>query len=166
VKLPGGGECTGCHSDKAAEKDEYAHGAIGFLGCRACHEPHGGERPHLLRAEGDTLCLGCHEASTRKTDEAGSVTLLDHFKVSGERAAEAGRMTALTYVGDHIGNHPLAGHRTTGKPTDAELKQTATTFSGELRCLTCHDPHKGRSINHFRGNAATSADLCLTCHKK
>jgi predicted CXXCH cytochrome family protein len=166
VKLPAGGECTGCHADQAAGKDEYAHGAIGFLGCRACHEPHGGERPRFLRAEGDKLCLGCHEANTRKTGEANTVLLLDHFKLTGEKAAEAGRMTTLAFVGDHIGNHPLAGHRATGKPTDAELKQTSTTFTGELGCLTCHDPHKGRSSNHFRGNAATTADLCLTCHKK
>lgn len=166
VKLPAGGECTSCHADKAPETGEFAHGAIPFLGCRACHEPHGGERPKLLRAEGDALCLGCHAFETRKTDAANNVVLLDHFKLSGARAEQASAMTVLTRVGDHIGNHPLAGHRATGAPTADELKRTTTSFKGELGCLTCHDPHKGRAKDHFRNNAATAADLCLTCHRK
>ncbi len=166
IKLPGGGECTGCHSDKGVEQGEFAHGAIGFLGCRACHEPHGGERATLLRAEGDKLCLGCHEASARKTDDAKNVVLLDHFKLNGEKAARAAQMITLTSVGDHIGNHPIGGHRATGKPSAEELKRTSTTFKGDLGCLICHDPHKGRAKNHFRGNTATAAELCMTCHKK
>lgn len=166
IKFPAGGECTGCHADKVPEAGEFAHGAIPFLGCRACHEPHGGERPNLLRAEGDKLCLGCHEESTRKTDDKKNVVLLDHFRLTGDKAAEALRMSAVKVAGDHVVDHPLTGHRATGKPTEAELKQVSTTFTGELGCLSCHDPHKGRSKNHFKGNAVAAADLCLQCHRK
>ena len=166
VKLPAGGECTACHADKAPDSGEFAHGAIAFLGCRSCHEPHGSEQPKLLRVEGNKLCLGCHDASTRKTDKNANVLLLDHFRLSGDKAEQAGEMTALISGGDHISNHPVPGHRATGTPTPEELKRGGSNFKGELGCLTCHDPHKGRAKNHFKGNVASAADLCLTCHKK
>jgi predicted CXXCH cytochrome family protein len=166
LKLSAGMECTGCHTEKEAGDGEFAHGAVPFLGCRGCHEPHGGARPALLRAGGDDLCLGCHEKSRLRVDHADNVTLLGHFTLSGPEAAAALRMPFLQRFGDHIYNHPVIGHRATGTPSREELKTSDKSFTGELRCHTCHDPHKGSSINHFRGEVATDADLCLTCHRK
>jgi predicted CXXCH cytochrome family protein len=166
VRFPGGGECADCHGDKGPSAGEVAHGAVGFLGCRGCHEPHGGARAALLRAEGDHLCLGCHEAAARHVDGDGNVTLFDHFVLSEDDAAAALRTPLVVRSGDHVGDHPLAGHRATGEPTAAELARTSTTFRGELRCVTCHDPHKGPTKNHFINNVATASELCLGCHRK
>ncbi len=39
-------------------------------------------------------------------------------------------------------------------------------FSGELTCLTCHDPHKGRTAKLFQWNAVNNLQVCQHCHKK
>ena len=166
VKAAGGGECTGCHTDKAAGKDEAAHGAIGFLGCRGCHQPHGGDNERMLRASRSEICLGCHDAARRKSAENNSVVLLDHFRIGESAAERVKRIPALRVVNGNVVDHPVTGHRATGKPTAEELKRTTTTFEGELGCLVCHDPHKGPSSRHFAGGVRSAAELCLKCHKK
>lgn len=168
IKFAGGAECTSCHSDKSPDKDEVQHGAIGLFGCRGCHEPHGGNRARLLRADSPTaLCLGCHDTSTRKRDESkGEVVILDHFRFTGAAAVQVNAITALRVRDGVVVDHPINGHRATGKPTPEELNHVETVFSGELGCLTCHDPHKGPSAQHFAGGAKSSADLCVRCHKK
>ena len=164
IKEPGGGECTTCHEDQAAGENEVAHGVIEVIGCRACHEPHGGANEKLLRTTGSELCLGCHDsAAVQIPKDADTVELLGRFKVAAAVAATA---AALQLSPDKEHGHPIQGHRVLGAPTEEELKRTETAFSGELTCLTCHDPHKGASRNLFRGGASSRFELCATCHKK
>jgi predicted CXXCH cytochrome family protein len=164
VKLPDGRECFDCHGDSFPDDDEVAHGVIGLIGCRACHEPHGGSRPMLLRRSGAELCLSCHDPRAVAAEEgAATVRLLDRFQVP---AAALPAMVTLRLSRDGSRGHPVAGHRVLGTPTAEELERTETTFTGELTCLTCHDPHKGRSRSLFRWNAASSLEACQACHPK
>lgn len=164
VKAPGGGPCLVCHDDKAPGPGEFGHGAIALLGCRACHEPHGGQNPTLLRKTGSALCLGCHDPASQRVEKgASTIRLLDRFEVPAQRARD---IATLRLSKDGERNHPVPGHRVIGRATAKELKQVATTFDGELGCLTCHDPHKGRARQLFRWNAASSAEACAHCHLK
>jgi predicted CXXCH cytochrome family protein len=166
VKSPGGGVCTGCHDDQAAGAGEIVHGVIDLLGCQACHEPHGSGNPKLLRLGGNELCLSCHDPSRLpEQEEPGVVSLLGRFDVS---AATAKNIASLRLSPDGLQGHPVPGHRVLGTPTEEELKSrnVESTFEGEFSCLTCHDPHKGRSEDIFRWDAASSMELCLQCHPK
>jgi predicted CXXCH cytochrome family protein len=160
---PAGGECIACHEDQAAGEGEVAHGVIASIGCRACHEPHGGANAKLLRKTGSELCLSCHQAGAVPMPQgATTVRLLDRFDVPVEAVLSMG--TLVLRKGET--GHPLQFHRTLGVPSEEELANTDATFDGELTCLTCHDPHKGRSGNLFNWNAASEPEVCEQCHKK
>ncbi len=163
IKLPAGGTCAECHDEQAAGDGEVAHGVIGLLGCRACHQPHGGSRRALLRREGAELCLSCHEKKRLDIGEgAASVELLG-FEVPVTKVAA---MATVPLSADGERGHPVDNHRALGVPTEEELKITDTTYRGELGCLTCHDPHKGRSRKLLNWGAASALEACIECHPK
>jgi predicted CXXCH cytochrome family protein len=164
VKAPGAGPCADCHDDVLPGADEVGHGVVDLLGCRACHEPHGGEREKLLRRVGPGLCLSCHDPRAHEIQGSGeTVLLLDRFEVP---AGFARTMATLRLSADGQRDHPVADHRVLGSPTAEELERTKVSFTGELVCLTCHDPHKGRSQALLRWNAASSLEACAACHKQ
>jgi predicted CXXCH cytochrome family protein len=163
VKLPAGGECLSCHDDKAAGAGEVLHGAIVTLGCESCHAPHGGEREKLLRDDVDQLCLSCHDKGRWATSADGkSMTLAGRFELS---AAEGAEVRTLKMIGSDP-EHPITGHRALGVPTEKELAGTKTKFRGTLSCLTCHDPHKGKSRQLFKAGKTNAMEVCLDCHEK
>ncbi len=163
VKAPGAGACTDCHDDQLAGEGEVAHGVIDLLGCQACHEPHGGDQPKLLRRTASELCRDCHEMGRIEVaEEATTITLLDHFEVPAELAPTLSRVRLSGGTRDH----PLRGHLTLGTPTEEEIRRSGSTYTGELNCLTCHQPHKGPSRRLLRWGAVSAMEACLNCHPK
>ena len=163
VKHPGGGACGECH-DQVAGPGEVAHGIIDLVGCEACHEPHGSENDTLLRQSGSDLCLACHGPDgVRVDEEQGVARLLDRFPVPAESART---ITRLRLSADGLSDHPVTNHRVLGTPTNKELKLSGADFEGELTCLTCHNPHKGRSASLFQWDASSSLEVCQACHQK
>jgi len=75
-------------------------------------------------------------------------------------------MARLRLSPDGQTGHPVANHRVAGLPTGQGLRKVETTFEGEFSCLTCHDPHKGRSKMMFRWEAASTQEVCRHCHPK
>jgi len=166
VKSPGGAVCTECHEDQVAGADEVAHGVIAQFGCEACHEPHGSRNAQLLRIEGSELCLSCHDPGRLPgAGEDGVVKLLGQFELTATAARD---VASLRLSGDGLRGHPVPQHRVLGMPTKEEMKRknVDSTYSGEFTCLTCHDPHKGRSEDIFRWDATSSMQVCLQCHPK
>ncbi|MDH3254408.1 MAG: cytochrome c3 family protein [Acidobacteriota bacterium] len=120
----------------------------------------------MLRAVGAELCLACHGAGGAKIDaEGGTITLLDRFQVKSDALRGQG-LSILQLSADGKNDHPVTNHRVLGTPTREELALVKTSFEGEFTCLTCHDPHKGRSAQLFRWNAEASVDVCKECHDK
>jgi len=160
----GGGVCFQCHPNIRAGKGEVEHGIIALAGCGACHAPHGADRPHLLRDDTDVLCLGCHDA--RKAPGRGvrgKLLYLDRIELN---ATTARRMALLKLSKDATRNHPVAGHRVRGKASPEELRRHEARFTGELHCISCHDPHKGKSALLLRWGATGAFEACANCHKK
>jgi predicted CXXCH cytochrome family protein len=57
--------CHTCH----AEDDLpviHRHVMDPFARCQTCHDPHGGDRPHMLKDAREKLCIRCHEAGHSK----------------------------------------------------------------------------------------------------
>ncbi len=92
-------ECLGCHRDSEsfglvdatsqgelcrrchppARERRFLHGPLAAGECLPCHDPHGGSDRSYLRAGGDDLCLGCHNAGEidhRRGDAGGGGTCL------------------------------------------------------------------------------------------
>jgi len=163
LKQPAGGECLLCHSEQGPSEGETIHGAVRLIGCEACHEPHGGARAKLLRGEGDALCLGCHaKAKVTPEGEGDRALLAGRFEVS---LNEAEGIPRLLLSADGTRGHPVPNHPVTGTITDDPHRRSPVNFEGELGCLTCHDPHRGRT-QLLRWNAASVDESCLHCHRK
>ena len=157
--------CGECHDDQVAALGQTQHGVIDAIGCHACHLPHGGESASLLREENpDLLCLSCHDPGRLNLDDAGeTITLLDSFEVTTETAK---RMGNLRLSADGERNHPILNHRVLGTPTEEELAHIETSFEGDLRCLVCHDAHKG-AMDHLPASTESGEPVtCDTCHQK
>ncbi|MEW5877261.1 MAG: cytochrome c3 family protein [Acidobacteriota bacterium] len=149
--------CGECHPDQLPGPGETAHGVIKVLGCQACHQPHQG-KDKLLRKEGPELCTACHVA--KATSEL-QVTLFGKFTVPREQWSQWAR---LRLTPDGTRNHPVTGHRVLGTPTAAGRNKSS--FTGELSCLTCHDPHKGQGRALARQGQDGKPVTCETCHAK
>jgi predicted CXXCH cytochrome family protein len=164
VKQPAGGECLLCHFEQGASEGETAHGAVRLVGCEACHDPHGGSRAKLLREEGDALCLGCHaNVKARSREEKGDRALLaGRFEVS---LKEAEGIPRVLLSSEGTRGHPISNHPVKGTITADAHRRTPVNFEGELGCLTCHDPHRGKT-QLLRWDAASVDESCLHCHPK
>ncbi len=62
--------CFSCHEGQKAKK--FLHGPVAVGECLSCHDPHGGRGPSHLRAEGQSLCLGCHSEGDIRSHKGGS----------------------------------------------------------------------------------------------
>lgn len=162
-RVPAASACSECHPEQIAGAGETAHGVIDLLGCEACHQPHGGENPKLLRAKGPALCLECHGEAAVRAAGKGAMTVLGRFTL-GER--EVARMPVLRLSVDGSRGHPVAGHPTVWTPTGPPRRAKSMAHEGPVTCLSCHDPHKGRSKGLFANGVSGEAELCGRCHKK
>src|SRR5262245_33478375 len=55
--------CVTCHRDKRSALEHTAHMPLreGSMSCVDCHNPHGSEGPHMIRAASNVdLCVSCH----------------------------------------------------------------------------------------------------------
>lgn len=55
--------CITCHRDKRSALEHTAHMPLreGSMSCVDCHNPHGSEGPHMIRAASNVdLCVSCH----------------------------------------------------------------------------------------------------------
>jgi len=55
--------CLSCHNTVNADFNKPTHHRLkeGILDCTSCHNPHGTEQAHQLRADTKTLCVKCHQ---------------------------------------------------------------------------------------------------------
>jgi predicted CXXCH cytochrome family protein len=138
--------CGACHEMKFTRY----HGIIGAVGCQACHEPHGGGGAKLLKASGNALCLSCHDAESAENPAL----------------AKAGiKVRRIQLSKDKKMGHPIGGHPVDGKPQGRK----AVTLPGgatAVSCLSCHNPHGGKTAMMFISNKERNDELCLVCHKK
>jgi len=128
--------CAKCHETR---KDPFLHGPYGHRQCLICHNPHTGPYRAQTRAATATLCLGCHmtnQPDVSVNAQARTVSLLDgepYDLASWESAPKIDELHSQSTMGIL---RPLI--QTPGKPT------------AELNCLSCHDPHAGKSKHLLR----------------
>jgi len=155
--------CLTCHADQAEQgKKHYLHQPAFKQGCATCHEPHGGDNVHLLRAKTvNALCLECHgPESAPKLLEAQHVQTIFDGKV---------KLPLDYYQKNKVAILPLRyglGHPVTGHPVqDMMDPNDPTKVRVQINCLTCHQPHSSAKPGLLAKDQENNMAFCDTCHK-
>lgn len=145
--------CFTCHASEAKEEDTK-HGPWSKGQCVLCHDPHTSDNAKQLRAQGNALCLECHEAKPGGIPDKISVFKTQEVTREDLAGIRRLRITPQSETGHPFENHPIA-------------KVDDPTRPGEkMSCLSCHVPHfspepkLGRDVKLDK--QLTSA--CDACH--
>ncbi|HUK52516.1 MAG TPA: cytochrome c3 family protein, partial [Candidatus Binatia bacterium] len=127
-------------------------------GCATCHEPHGGENQHLLRAkEINPLCLECHGPEAPQPaalPDQHLITIFDGKVRIPEGYFKKMPILPLRY---NLG-HPVEGHPVSNTINTKTQKPVAIT------CLTCHQPHASAKPGLLVKDQEANMAFCKTCH--
>jgi predicted CXXCH cytochrome family protein len=150
--------CFTCHANEAKPEDSK-HGPWERGECVFCHDPHTSDYPKQLRAEGNALCLQCHDARKGPVPEK----FMLFGKVEGTRADLTG-LRRLRLDADNTRGHPLGNHWVANIPDYTRPGQ-------KMGCLTCHVPHfspedkLARVITEKdKSGKEVKVDACYACH--
>ena len=171
--------CASCHtSTRSWSTRENIHGPLILGGCTLCHDPHGGDNPDMLWAEGSLqLCIACHSDKGNLVDEKrenrppyghgiifGKGCVACHDPHATDEKFMLKKPTNELCVGCHPSlqgvtrGHPVAGHPVTAP---SELRRPGR----KLTCVGCHDPH-GSTHQYLLVETKLGARLCRGCHRR
>ena len=158
-----GNVCGQCHSVMADLFKKSVHAKafaeMGNPGCATCHEPHGGENQHLLRAASpNKLCLECHgpEANPKKLESEHLVTIFNGAVKLPEDYFRKVTVLPLKYG---------RGHPTEGHPvTDVMDPSDTSKVLKSVNCLSCHQPHSSAQASLLIKDQSNNMVFCMTCH--
>ncbi len=149
--------CLKCHA-KEKFKGSYSHGPYVFGACVACHNPHGGSEPRMLRVSGRQVCLTCHRdmdarltnARFRHQALANGCTECHSPHASEQRYELKAPVPVLCY---------RCHEKIYRDQATAVVKHSPVTETRS--CANCHNPHLSQS-DHLL--IAEESDTCLRCH--
>lgn len=169
--------CYGCH-DKEKFAKSVVHPAL-QMGCTACHDPHGSNKPKLLSADVPDQCFSCHDKAEFSrinvhAPVAGGMCVTCHDPHSSAQAVMLVKPMIELCADCHekittrphavAGGHPLGQEKKDKKgnplPPPADPKRKGKLFS----CASCHNPHSSDSRRLFRYAASSPMELCVNCH--
>jgi predicted CXXCH cytochrome family protein len=130
-------------------------------GCATCHEPHGGERAKLLRAQGNALCLECHgpDAAPQEDPTTHVFKIFTGKVVLPEDYYKKNKVPILPLK--YGKGHPVAGHPV----SDVVDPMDVTKIRQALNCQTCHQPHASAHADLLVNDQENNMAFCSTCHK-
>lgn len=146
--------CSFCHTAEVPD-EHFRHAPFAEGKCIACHDPHGGDGPRLLRGRYQDICKSCHQ------DLAG-----DHEVVHGPvsagacgachepHAAPNRQLLAASGRELCLRCHVTIGIKISSMPVVHE--------PAHGNCEVCHDPHATDSPSILN---AQPSDLCIQCHE-
>lgn len=163
--------CLECHKMQGLVDPHgwfFSRHASARLSCTTCHRIHGNDRPQLLAAPPDSLCIACHKAVERQ------LSMRSHHPARREGAVPL-RSLSGGKVGctDCHDPHHERGER--GMLRDDQEATCARCHPGFVGpwvfphvtpreaggCMACHLPHGGpnRDLLKSRGRST-----CIQCH--
>lgn len=166
--------CGSCHRrmlDKA-----FVHGPEGVFQCVDCHDSKNTAQRWRVTKTELVLCGECH---TDKIDEFKKNTFVHGPVAIGQctichdphAAAESAQLSApinQLCIGCHSsvksGIHVLQVTKGTGHPL-SKVKDPLNP-GRSISCVSCHNPHGGKSPELFIRNINSRFALCQECHKK
>ena len=151
----GGDLCATCHAPK---KDPVLHGPYKAGQCLVCHDPHTGAYAAQIRADVNTLCLGCHGSGQRNVKASADQKTVS---LAGNQSVDVGdysQAPKLALDPSGISGHPVKGHPLTGKDPRAK--------NAPWNCVSCHDPHSSALPKLMPQGVKSGQDLCAECHRQ
>lgn len=153
--------CMGCHTDVADEGKKQVHHQPAFSqGCATCHDGHGSDNDHLLRAATpNKLCLECHgpDAKPQKLESEHLVTIFDgKVKLPEDYFARVSILPLKYGIGHPVERHPVS---------DLVDPNDLTKVLTPLNCLSCHQPHASAQPDLLVKDQQNNQAFCRTCHK-
>jgi predicted CXXCH cytochrome family protein len=149
--------CLKCH-EREKFKGSYNHGPFVFGACVACHNPHGGSEPRMLRVSGRQVCLTCHRDLDARLTNAGfrhqamaTGCTECHSPHASEQRYELKEPVPVLCFRCH--------EKTYREERTAEVKHSPVTETRS--CLNCHNPHLSQ-VDHLL--ISEESDTCLKCH--
>jgi len=186
--------CLQCHADKDASQIKGHVHPPAVRDCLTCHDPHSSDnKDQLLKpmsgGKDQNLCLQCHNTGVNTPEKGSRHAALDLGCDTCHLIHKSGPSTDLEFKFHLVKGIPalcLDCH----DPKDASLAAAHKNQPFEKAdCVTCHDPHDSASPNLMQKflhlpfaagqcdschqaakdgkvvlTAASSKDLCLTCH--
>lgn len=142
--------CFTCH-EKA--KNPTLHGPYEKGGCVYCHDPHVSDFDKQLRAEGNKLCLECHQDRRITGTLALFKTAHELPESEFQEIPKIGLDPTLKF------GHPMGTHKVADAPDPLHP-------GAKISCLTCHENHasdreKLVRTTEFKGK---KMDVCDACH--
>ena len=143
-------------------KKHFLHQPAFKQGCATCHEPHGGDNDHLLRAKApNALCLECHgpDSQPKKIEADHVLTIFNGSVTLPEDYFTKNKVVVLPLKFGR--GHPVDGHPVSNvtDPTDI------TKVISKIDCLTCHQPHSSAQPDLLVKDQANNMAFCSSCHK-
>ena len=142
--------CFTCHEKSSAST---LHGPYEKGRCVFCHDPHVSDFDKQLRADGNKLCLECHQ----NRNVTGALAL---FKTSYELTQEEFQQVPKIGLDPTLRfGHPMGNHKVADDPNPLKPGE-------KISCLTCHDNHaadreKLVRTTEYKGK---KVDVCDACH--
>ncbi len=124
--------CFACHG---RSRDDYQHPPYAQGQCVSCHDPHSSNFPLHLRAEGNTLCLGCHTPQGLAGD---TVQKTGNQQPRPERDSQGSRVDPVLQAIHHSSGPFLA------------LISVLQNGLQPVTCLSCHQPHSSQDSKLLR----------------
>ena len=166
--------CGSCHQRMLEQP--FVHGPEGVFQCIDCHDSKNTDpRWQVTKAE-KVLCGECH---IDKMDEylqnpfvhgpvaVGHCITCHDPHASGEPAqlnAPINSLCTECHGTVKEGEHVVRGSKKAGHP----LSKSKDPLNPErsMSCVSCHNPHSGKSSDLFVRNLSGRFSLCQECHKK
>jgi predicted CXXCH cytochrome family protein len=155
--------CLECHP-KVGEQMASSHNHLvgyGKNSCIACHSPHAGDKPRLLKGKERYVCGTCHEATFRRFESSR------HKHTAAE--------SCMDCHAPHGSNHPamargpvntvcISCHKKHDQFTHPIGENVFDPRTGQMMtCASCHTSKGTDHQNHLRFSG--TRDLCVQCHR-
>jgi predicted CXXCH cytochrome family protein len=142
--------CITCH-EKSAKST--LHGPYEKGGCVSCHDPHVSQFDKQLRADGNKLCLECHQSRPW----SGKFT---PFQTPYELTeAQYNEIPKIDLDPTLKMGHPMGRHKVDDLPDPLHA-------GARIGCLTCHESHAADQTKLVRTTEykGKKMDVCDACH--
>ncbi|MBX6422057.1 cytochrome c3 family protein [Thermosulfurimonas sp. F29] len=176
LRQEGAGVCYRCHEK---ERTVSLHGryARSDMDCLLCHNPHGSDRPHLVRnflhePYGKKACGECHESGRSGVEMCLSChrdRKSDFLKVHTHYMRSDRRPFCVNCHSPHASDNRILLR---GSPdwlcirchreALVQKRESLHIHPAWGRCLDCHEGHGSRFAGMLKGDAIA---VCVRCHK-
>lgn len=164
--------CASCHKRMLGKK--HVHGPAGVFQCAYCHDANAPSGKYQV-LNGDAACVECHDDMVLRSGpdnyvhgpvEAG-LCIVCHDPHASDNLAQLVEPVNDLCLNCHVIDtavHAVRGVGRRGHPLSGEYDPFHPQRT--LSCISCHNPHEGKSPYYLQYGIRDRLSLCQKCHQK